>query len=124
MYEDMIFRFRQPCEICTCLMERAMMDIAGSIVLSSWSTDRMALVVYNPAPFARTEVMSAILEIPMGWGCNRFAIVDGHDQQVAVQVCETITPFNQIVQSPNDVANTLFNARLPSPTICSTTNSP
>ncbi len=111
VYEDMIFRYRQSREICSCLMERAMMDIAGSIDLSSWSAEEMALVVYNPAPFKRTEVMSAILEIPLEWECNRFALVDEDDRQVPVQVSETITPFHQIVQSPNDVANTFPSSR-------------
>ena len=111
VYEDMSYRFRQSREICNCLIERAMLDIAGDIDLSAWSPADMAIVVYNPAPFARTEVIPAILEIPLEWQCHGFEIVDEHGAKVAVQICEKLAPFHQIVQNPIDVANTFPSAR-------------
>jgi len=55
--DDVIFRSRQSREISSCIIERSMMDIVGDIDLSSWSADEMAIVVYNPAPFKRSQVV-------------------------------------------------------------------
>jgi hypothetical protein len=106
-----MYRFRQSQEIGTCVLERAMMDVAGSINLSSWKKDEMALVVYNPAPFARTEVISAILEIPAEWKNKAFEITDEQGRALRTQTLKVVSPFYQIVQSPNDVANVFPSSR-------------
>jgi hypothetical protein len=110
VYEDVLFRFRQSREISCCLIERAMMDIAGDIDLHDWTSDKMALVVFNPAPFERSEVMDAAIEIPKEWNCGGFEIIDEKGTRVNLQRCGK-APSNQIVQSPNDVANALPSVR-------------
>ncbi|MGE5549869.1 MAG: alpha-mannosidase [Bacteroidota bacterium] len=109
--EDVLYRSRQAREICNCVLERAMMDIAGSINLSCWPADEMALVVYNPAPFARSEVLPAVIEIPQEWGCDGFAVTDDEGREVPVQIVDRPIPYYQVVQNPNDVANTYPSKR-------------
>jgi alpha-mannosidase len=109
--DDSMYRFRQSQEIGTCVLERAMMDVAGSIDLSSWKKDQMALVVYNPAPFKRTEVISSIIEIPAEWKSKGFEIVDEQGRTLRTQTTKVTSPFYQIVQSPNDVANVFPSSR-------------
>jgi hypothetical protein len=109
--DDALYRFRQAQEITGCVLERAMMDLAGSIDLSSWTSDQMAMVVYNPAPFTRSEVVSALIDIPLEWKCKSFEIVDMDDKVLPLQIVKTATPFYPIVQSPNDVANIFPSAR-------------
>ncbi len=109
--DDAMYRFRQAQEIGSCILERAMLHVAGSIDLSSWSTDEMALVVYNPAPFPRTEVVSAIIEIPLEWRCKSFEIVDESGRTLPMQFVKVTSPFYQVVQSPNDVANVFPSTR-------------
>ena len=110
IYDDVIYRSRQSREISNCLIERAMMYIAGDIKLSGWTSDMMALVVYNPAPFMRSEVINAVIEIPIEWNCKDFEIFDNNGEKVVVQVCDK-KPFYQVVQNPNDVANTFPSTR-------------
>ena len=62
--EDMQYRTRQSRQISSCVTERAILDIVGSIDLSKYKADDMALVVYNPASFARSEIMPAVIDIP------------------------------------------------------------
>jgi mannosylglycerate hydrolase len=102
---DAMYRFKQSQEITSCVLERAMLAVAGSINLSDWSSEEMALVVYNPTPFKRSEVVTAILEIPLEWKAKSFEIVDLEGEVLPLQVVKAQTPFYQIVQSPNDVAN-------------------
>jgi len=109
--DDAVYRFRQAQEIASCVLERAMMDMAGSIDLSDWSSEQMALVVYNPAPFKRSEVINAVIDIPLEWKCKSFEIVDLEGKALPMQIVKTATPFYPIVQSPNDVANVFPSAR-------------
>jgi len=111
VHDDMLFRSRQSREISTCVLERALIDIAGSIDLSKWTSEDMALVVYNPAPFKRSEVIPAVIEIPLEWSCRSFEIVDEGGRKVACQFGIEESPFNGVVQSPNDVANFLPSTR-------------
>lgn len=108
--DDVIYRLRQSREISSCVMERAMLDIAGSINLSTWSPEEMALVVYNPAPFKRSDVIPAALDIPNEWNCQSFEIVDENGEKVTTQLCEAV-PFCQAVQIPNDTANLFLSKR-------------
>ena len=110
IYDDVIYRSRQSREISSCLIERAMMYIAGDIKLSGWTSDMMALVVYNPAPFMRSEIINAAIEIPLEWNCKGFEIFDDNGEKVVVQVCDK-KPCYQVVQNPNDVANTFPSTR-------------
>lgn len=109
--EDVLYRSRQSREISGCVMERACMDIAGDIDLSAWSADQMAIVVFNPTPFLRSEVMELVVEIPAEWNCESFDLLDDEGEKVAVQFCSEGRPCNSVVQSPNDVANTFPSTR-------------
>ena len=106
VYEDVLYRSRQSREISGCVMERAMMDIAGDIDLSGWTSSDMAIVVYNPTPFKRSEVLEGVVEIPGEWECGGFEILDDKGAKVKMQICEKASNSFSIVQSPNDTANT------------------
>ena len=84
--QDMVYRTRQSRQISSCVTERAMLDIVGSIDLSKYKPEDMALVVFNPASFARSEVMSANIEIPQEWKAGGFEIVDEKQRNVNVQI--------------------------------------
>ena len=109
--EDVQYRSRQSREISGCVMERACMDIAGDIDLSDWSPEDMAIVVFNPSPFPRTEVMELVVEIPAEWRGQGFDLLDDRGERVPMQLCAKIHPCNSVVQSPNDVANTFPSTR-------------
>ncbi len=109
--QDMIYRTRQSRQISSCVSERAMLDIVGAIDLSKYSSEDMAIVVFNPASFARSEVQSAIIEIPQEWKADGFQIVDEKNKNVKVQLCEKVAGSYPVVQSPNDTANTFPMSR-------------
>ena len=109
--EDMLYRSRQAREIGSCIVERAMLDIAGSIDLSQYGYEDMALVVFNPAPFTRTEVISSTIEIPLEWNCDSFEILNEKREKITIQFCDKVAPHYPIVQSSNDCANVFPMAR-------------
>ncbi len=109
--DDMMYRSRQSREIAKCVMENALMDIAGSINLSEYSVDDIAVVVYNPSPFARSEVFKAEMVIPKKWDSPGFEIVDPNGETVKMQICGTEDNSYQYVQSPNDGVNMILTAK-------------
>jgi alpha-mannosidase len=102
--DDVIYRLRQSSEISNCIMERAMLDIVGSIDLSAWSPKEMAIVTYNPASFTRDEVLEVFINIPNEWECQSFEIVDEDGELVTTQILD-VNASCQAVQIPNDTAN-------------------
>lgn len=101
--EDMQFRFRQCREISKCVMESALIDIIGSIDLSSCSAEDMALVVFNPSCFSRSEVLPVEIVIPQKWQNQGFEITDDRGRRVDIQIFDIEENSYQYVQSPNDV---------------------
>lgn len=107
VYEDVIYRFRQSKDLSVCVFERAFLDVAGDIDLSSFSRDDAALVVFNPAPFKRTECVRLNVEVPAEWKADSFKILDTDGTELKFQVVATNKNNAQIIQNPNDVANVL-----------------
>lgn len=110
VYEDVIYRYRQSRELSGCVLERAFMDVAGDIDLRDWDRDDAALVVFNPAPFKRTEPVKVILQIPTEWNAKRFEIYDPNGNKADFQIIGSKTNA-EIIQNPNDVANVLHTVQ-------------
>ncbi|MBO5895815.1 MAG: hypothetical protein J6Q83_00825, partial [Clostridia bacterium] len=107
VYEDVMSRYRQARELSMCVFERAFMDIAGDINLKTFSRDDAAVVIFNPAPFKRSETVDLRLEIPAEWKADSFEILDENDNAIKYQVLTTNKANAQIIQNPNDTANVL-----------------
>ena len=107
VYEDVIYRYRQSRDLSGCALERAFMDVAGDIDLRDWSRDDAALVIFNPAPFKRSEVVKVVLQIPADWNTKNFQILDTDGKRLTYQILKTNKNNAQIIQNPNDTANVL-----------------
>jgi alpha-mannosidase len=105
--DDMLFRTRQCREISGCVAERAILDIAGTVDYAGHENEKIALFVYNPAPFKRDEIAAVNLEIPREAKSGSFEIVDEQGRKADFQILGSDDSF-QIVQSPNDTANTFL----------------
>ncbi|MCR5485146.1 MAG: hypothetical protein K6F09_06095 [Clostridiales bacterium] len=107
VYEDVMSRYRQSKEISSCVFERAFMDVAGDIDLKSFDRNDAALVLFNPAPFGRSEVTEIRVELPAEWKADSFEILDEDGTALNYQVISVDRSNAQIIQNPNDVANVL-----------------
>lgn len=111
VHDDMIFRYRQSREISSCVAERAMMDITGSIDLSHKDANEMAVVVYNSLPYKRTETMHVVIDIPHRWGCSDFKIVNEKGKELPVQKLERKDTVYPIYFNNNDVVTRVNSTR-------------
>ncbi len=103
VHDEIQARLRQVREICNCVTEQALMDIAGAVDLSGWHPEELALVVYNQLARPRTEVAPLTLDTPSDW--TGFEIVDEQNRALTVQPVAEAAPFEETVYCPNDVFN-------------------
>ena len=83
------------------------MDVAGDIKLDGFTRDDAAIVVYNPAPFKRSESVQMTIELPAEWKADSFSITDVDGTALTYQILASNKHVAQIIQNPNDVANVL-----------------
>jgi mannosylglycerate hydrolase len=100
--DDMMNRFRQSRDISDCVLESAMREIAGSIDLSKRKKEDVAVVVYNPTPFKRTEVMPVRLEIPREWQSSDIELVDENGNSIPVQISKRVPRHFIAMKEPNN----------------------
>ncbi|MCP5096623.1 MAG: hypothetical protein GY943_13805 [Chloroflexi bacterium] len=116
--EDMFYRYRQANEISTCVMEQAFADIAGSIDMSEYAKNDVAVVAWNALPQARTEIAELVVDIPKQLGAKDFRLVDADGVEVPFQPLESSKRYT-VIQNPNDCADMMemerqrFFAELP-----------
>jgi mannosylglycerate hydrolase len=83
------------------------MDIAGDIDLRAWSRDDAAIVVFNPAPFKRSEIVNVRVELPREWRADSFKVLDTDGNPLGFQIIGKDKNNAQVIQNPNDTANVL-----------------
>lgn len=107
--DDVMSRFKQSREISNCVYERAYIDVAGDIKLEGFEEEDSAIVVYNPAPFKRSEVVEAYVELR-----PRPDIASDKIQTFRIYDGDTLLPYQficsnrnnaQVVQNMNDSPN-------------------
>jgi mannosylglycerate hydrolase len=111
VHDDMMYRYRQAREIGSCLTEQGMMELCRSIDFSDWSPDDVAMVVYNPAAFARDAVTSLVLDVPAAWQCDGIAIHDADGRQVVIQVIAVDKAIKPLYAHCSDVVNVIPSVR-------------
>jgi len=109
--KDMLFRSRQAYEIATCLVGNALKDITSSIDFGDMSSDEIAVVTYNPAPFKRTEVIILHLEIPKAWNANDIELYDEKGEKVEIQLINKINDSYPLVESKTDACGVYLASR-------------
>ena len=105
VHDDMLYRTRQCREIASCITERALIDIAGSINMTDWDLKEIGIIVYNPAAFERTEIVPVTLDIPSEFHISKFDIVDCDGTIIDMHCRGKELSQSAIVQCPNDTTN-------------------
>jgi len=109
--EDMLYRSRQSREISACVTETALKEIAGSIRIDQDRCADVAMIVYNPSAFRRSETTRAYVQVPNEWEGEAIEITDARGNRVDFDIVSRDDPYYQIVQSPNDCANSFLMTR-------------
>lgn len=108
---DIHFRLTQTEEIGHAVIEKAMMQIAGSVDLSDRETSDVALVVFNPSTFARGDYFRIVLDIPREMEHDTFEIVNAKGESLPLQLIDSRPNSKNNVFIPNDVQLALTSTR-------------
>ncbi len=110
--KDALNRADQVCIISEGLMRRALQYIYSQINFSSIRLNESALVVFNPSPFIRSEVLSVYIDLPeeMGYECCK--LVDLEGGQSIPMVVQKEFGFGNLVRNLQDISIELRSKRL------------
>ncbi|HOE65797.1 MAG TPA: glycoside hydrolase family 38 C-terminal domain-containing protein [Candidatus Hydrogenedentes bacterium] len=84
--QDMMYRLRQVVNIAKGVRKTALQQIQLRVDTSKADKDDVLITVFNASAFARSEVVTAVLDLPRGFNLREFAFVDTATRKpVAVQ---------------------------------------
>ena len=88
VHETMEYRFKQSKIISDELTQRVFWQIVPEIDRSKLGEKDMAITVFNPLPFARSEVMTLGVDFPIEWHTGNVAIYDLDGKEIPNQISE------------------------------------
>jgi 2-O-(6-phospho-alpha-D-mannosyl)-D-glycerate hydrolase len=94
---DMFDRLRQVTGIANSVKQRALATVQQRIDNSDAGEDDVLLTVFNPSPYVRSEVVTAVVDLPETSGFRLFSIAEsGSDDRAPVQL-RTRHPHHNVV---------------------------
>ncbi|HPC43510.1 MAG TPA: glycoside hydrolase family 38 C-terminal domain-containing protein [Candidatus Latescibacteria bacterium] len=111
MEKDMIARGEQVNIFSEGLYRRALQKIQTRIDNSDVAANEIALTVFNPSPFPRSEVVSVLLDLPDVCKYEDFTIRDEKGNKVEAQYAE-FYPWGTLVRNLRDVSLQLHAERV------------
>lgn len=76
VHEENLGRYEKATQIADELTQRAFWHLTPQIDTTMLGDEEMALIVYNPLPFARSEMVETFIDIPDTWKADRLQITD------------------------------------------------
>ena len=105
--EDMNYRLRQVHNISQGILTRSLAQIQRRIDNSNADKDDVLLTVFNASPFARSEVVTAVVDIPPHRASREFDLIAADSgESVPVQIA-TRKPYHVVVNHSGDAAHTM-----------------
>ncbi|NIA12788.1 MAG: hypothetical protein GWP08_01815 [Nitrospiraceae bacterium] len=84
---DMFHRLRQVTNISKGIVRRGLEQIQVRIDNSDANPEDVLLTVFNPSPYSRTEVVTAVIDLPEGTGYETFALAEtGNREPLPLQI--------------------------------------
>ncbi len=99
VHEDVEYRNRQIRHLADNVTRRSLAHIVKNIDAKYLPEDAICLVAFNPTQYPRSEVVSAIIDLPEESGAKWFTLEDETGRQLPVQFIRSY-PFGPIVKNP------------------------
>jgi len=95
--QDMTYRLRQVINISKGLTRRGLETIQLHIDNSDVPKDDALLTVFNPSPYPRAEVVTAVVDLPGGSGYDALSILDSEGQNAGAIQLVSRKPHHTVV---------------------------
>lgn len=99
VHEDVEYRNRQIRHLADNVSRMAMGQIVKNIDLKELPEDAVCLVAFNPTQYARSEVVTAVIDVPEEADARWFKLTDTDGNELPVQFGRNY-PFGPIVKNP------------------------
>ncbi len=99
---DVSYRLDQVRNISAGLTRRALQSIQLSIDNSDLAEDEVAVTVFNPSPFPRTEVVTCYLDLPDECGYEYLSMVDAETREEVDSQVFSRTSDHPVIRNMND----------------------
>ena len=100
VHQDMMIRFRQVQELCEPIMTNALTCLLGKISIPLHDANERALVVFNPTPYARNEMIEAQVDFPEAYTLHEIKAVAADGSTTPCRILSTERAFSY--QLPDD----------------------
>jgi len=101
--EDAMYRLRDAMSIARLVSSESLMAVQGRIDSSPLGTEAIVLTVFNPSLYARTDVVTAYVDVPQELGCDGFSMSEHTGGQVAFTIAPTAY-FGKVFRDHTDIA--------------------
>jgi alpha-mannosidase len=112
MERDSLFRFDQIDIICEGLARRGMQAVQLAIDNSDLSPKDSVLTVFNPCPFPRSGVISALIDMPANMGYEAFDITTPDGKQTQQVQVNSQYPWASLIRNLQDISIELNSERV------------
>lgn len=102
VHDDVMNRFARADDISHEVARMSLAKIVGHVDTTSLPANSLCLFVFNTLPYARSEVVSAMVDVPKDTPAEGIEIADAAGKKTAVQILRTET-LHPTVQKPNDI---------------------
>ena len=109
---DMTYRLRQVINISQGLTARSLQHIQMDIDNSDVAKDDVLITVFNPSPYARSEVLTAVVDFPRESGYGEFSLVDSKQRRAGPIQVVSRRPYHSVVNHPGDAAAMMASERV------------
>lgn len=97
VHDNVMHRYDQVDQIAGDVMERSLQQLSLRVDLSDFEKHELALIAYNPLPFARTETVTCQLDFPNSEWVEDFTLWDG-DREIPYQTTTRHTEYRLMVK--------------------------
>jgi alpha-mannosidase len=101
VHEDMVFRYKQSSEISQNVLYKSFQKIVRKIDTSKKADDSIFLIVFNPLPFKRDELISPQIDIPVSFPWKSIVVKDlsvGKEVPIQFQDMQATYPVMQTMK--------------------------
>jgi mannosylglycerate hydrolase len=82
---DVLYRLDQVLDLANMVTDASLQEVLKRIDLSRYTAEDILLVVFNPLPFPRREIVKAWIDMPREWETIDLAVEDPEGRQLDVQ---------------------------------------
>jgi len=102
--EDAAYRLNQSISLSKAILKESLGKIQSIVDMHNFGKEDIVITVFNPSPFARSEVVSSYIDIPQEINMGDFAVYDVENEEAVECIKEPTGNIGKIFRDKTDLA--------------------